>query len=135
MPGTPSPTLIAFLVNPTSELYTQAEIRKAQTAVSLIAGVRLLALKASDEPSIEDDFATLVGQHAGAVLVTSAHAIACVPRGPSVIGKGLNVIWQSPAQPTTFSMSPKIAIAYCNSSSNTFASLRSGVSKPSVNQS
>jgi putative ABC transport system substrate-binding protein len=66
----PSATLIAFLVNPTSQLYTQAEIREAQTEASLITGVRLLVVEASDEPSIEAGFATLIGEHASALLVS-----------------------------------------------------------------
>jgi putative ABC transport system substrate-binding protein len=65
-----SATSIAFLVNPTNDLYTQAEIQQVQTAASRIAGLRLLVVKASDEPSIEEAFATLVEQHADALLVS-----------------------------------------------------------------
>jgi putative ABC transport system substrate-binding protein len=66
----PSATLIAHFVNPTNDLYTQAEIRLVQAAASRIAGLRLLVVKASDEPSIEAAFATLVEQHADALLVS-----------------------------------------------------------------
>jgi putative ABC transport system substrate-binding protein len=66
----PSATLIAHFVNPTNDLYTQAEFRLVQTAASRIAGLRMLVVKASDEPSIEAAFATLVEQHAGALLVS-----------------------------------------------------------------
>jgi putative ABC transport system substrate-binding protein len=66
----PSATLIAHFVNPTNDRYTQAEIRLVQTAAWRIAGLRLLVVKASDEPSIEAAFATLVEHHADALLVS-----------------------------------------------------------------
>jgi putative ABC transport system substrate-binding protein len=66
----PSATLIAHFVNPTNDLYTQAEIRLVQAAASRITGLRLLVVKASDDPSIEVAFATLVEQHADALLVS-----------------------------------------------------------------
>jgi putative ABC transport system substrate-binding protein len=66
----PSATLIAHFVNPTSALYTQAEIRHVQSAASRIAGLHLLVVNASDEPSIDAAFASLAGQHADALLVS-----------------------------------------------------------------
>jgi putative ABC transport system substrate-binding protein len=64
----PATNLIAMLVNPTNP--AEANQRDEQAAASAI-GQRILVLTASAERDIEAAFATLVSQHAGAIIINA----------------------------------------------------------------
>jgi putative tryptophan/tyrosine transport system substrate-binding protein len=65
----PSTTVIAFLVNPTNSVFTEAELTEIQPAAR-VRGVRLLVLNASSASELEAAFATLTEQRAGGLLVS-----------------------------------------------------------------
>jgi ABC-type uncharacterized transport system substrate-binding protein len=66
----PAAETIAFLSRlPTSD-FVRAEMRDLQAAAGVL-GLRLLPLNAVDESEVAPAFATLVGQHAGALLLSS----------------------------------------------------------------
>ena len=64
----PSATSIAFLVNPNNPVYAAVETKQVEAAAHAI-GVRLLTLNAGNPREIDEAFATLVRQQAGALLV------------------------------------------------------------------
>ena len=64
----PATNLIAMLVNPTNP--AEANQRDEQAAASAI-GQRILVLTATAERDIEAAFATLVSQHAGAIIINA----------------------------------------------------------------
>jgi putative ABC transport system substrate-binding protein len=64
----PAAADIAFLRNPTNPYYSALETRELQAAAGVL-GVRLLLLNASDPRDIEQAFANLVTQRAGAFLL------------------------------------------------------------------
>jgi putative ABC transport system substrate-binding protein len=64
----PAAADIAFLRNPTNPYYSALETRELQAAAGVL-GVRLLLLNASDPRDIEEAFANLVAQQAGAFLL------------------------------------------------------------------
>jgi putative ABC transport system substrate-binding protein len=64
----PSATSIAFLVNPNNPVYAAVETKQVEAAARAI-GVRLLMLNAGSPTEIDEAFATLSGQQAGALLV------------------------------------------------------------------
>jgi putative ABC transport system substrate-binding protein len=64
----PATNLIAMLVNPTNP--AEVNQREEQAAASAI-GQRILVLTATAEPDIEAAFATLVSQHAGAIIINA----------------------------------------------------------------
>jgi putative tryptophan/tyrosine transport system substrate-binding protein len=66
----PSTTVIAFLVNPTNRVFTEAELTEMQPAAR-VRGVHLLVLNASSASEIEAAFATLTEQRAGGLLVSA----------------------------------------------------------------
>jgi putative ABC transport system substrate-binding protein len=66
VPATPA---IALLVDPSNAGGTAAETREIEKAAGVF-GLRLVVLKASKPSEIEAAFATLVQQHAGALVVT-----------------------------------------------------------------
>jgi putative ABC transport system substrate-binding protein len=66
----PSASNIAFLSNPTNPHYNSLETRELQAA-AVVLGVRLLLLNASTSREIEDAFADLVSQRAGAFLLAT----------------------------------------------------------------
>ena len=59
---------IAFLRNPTNPNFSALETRELQGA-AVVLGVRLLLLNASSPPEIEEAFANIVAQRAGAFLL------------------------------------------------------------------
>ena len=61
--------LIAVLVNPTNPVYTAAHVN-ALEAASRVLGVRLLILNATSQGDVEAAFARLVGEKAGALIIT-----------------------------------------------------------------
>ena len=64
----PATNLFAMLVNPTNP--AEAKQRDEQAAASAI-GQRILVLTATEERDIETAFATLVSQHAGALIINA----------------------------------------------------------------
>jgi putative ABC transport system substrate-binding protein len=64
----PAAAEIAFLRNPTNPNFSALETRELQGA-AVVLGVRLLLLNASSPPEIEEAFANLVAQRAGAFLL------------------------------------------------------------------
>jgi putative ABC transport system substrate-binding protein len=64
----PAAAEIAFLRNPTNPNFSALETRELQGA-AVVLGVRPLLLNASSPPEIEEAFATLVAQRAGAFLL------------------------------------------------------------------
>ena len=64
----PAATEIAFLRNPTNPNFSALETRESQGA-AVVLGVRLRLLNASSPPEIEEAFANLVTQRAGALLL------------------------------------------------------------------
>jgi putative ABC transport system substrate-binding protein len=65
----PSAGLFAVLVNPTNPVYTAAHVN-ALEAASRVLGVRLLVLNATSQGDVEAAFARLVGEKAGALIIT-----------------------------------------------------------------
>jgi putative tryptophan/tyrosine transport system substrate-binding protein len=65
----PTATSIAVLFNPTNPAFAKIETRELQFAARTL-GVRLLFLEAREQSEFEGAFATLVGQKAGALLVS-----------------------------------------------------------------
>jgi len=65
----PSAGLFAVLVNPTNPVYTAAHVN-ALEAASRVLGVRLLILNAKSQGDVEAAFARLVGEKAGALIIT-----------------------------------------------------------------
>lgn len=65
----PSASSIAVLMNPSNPSQSEAELRDAQGAASML-GVRLLALNARTPSEIEVGFETLVREGAGGLVVT-----------------------------------------------------------------
>jgi putative ABC transport system substrate-binding protein len=65
----PAATSIGFLVNPTNPASVDAQTRELQVAARVL-GVRLLVLNASGPNDIDEAFARLVQQGAGALLVS-----------------------------------------------------------------
>jgi len=63
----PATTLIAMLVNPTNPAEAQRDEQAAASAI----GQRFLVLTATAERDIEAAFATLVSQHAGAIIINA----------------------------------------------------------------
>jgi putative ABC transport system substrate-binding protein len=70
----PASDMIAYLVRQPGSGFIRAETRAMQSAADVL-GVRLLVLYAATESDVAPAFATLVEQHAGA-LVTSANAFS-----------------------------------------------------------
>jgi len=66
--GVPEPADIAFLSNPTNPYYRALETSELQAAAALL-GLRLLLLNASSSREIDEAFANLVAQRAGAFLL------------------------------------------------------------------
>jgi putative ABC transport system substrate-binding protein len=66
----PTATSIAYLVNPSNAVVTDAETRELQIAARTL-GVHLLILNASDPSKFEAVFATLVLERVGALLESS----------------------------------------------------------------
>jgi putative ABC transport system substrate-binding protein len=66
----PSAVDIAFLRNPTNPNYSRLETRELQAA-AVALGVRLLLLNASSSREIDEAFADLVSQRAGALLLST----------------------------------------------------------------
>jgi putative ABC transport system substrate-binding protein len=66
----PAANLVAFLVNPNNRAFAEAETKEAQTAARL-TGVSLLVLNAASSSEIDEAFATLVRERAGALLINS----------------------------------------------------------------
>jgi putative tryptophan/tyrosine transport system substrate-binding protein len=66
----PTAKLIAFLVNPINRAVAEAETKEAERA-SRILGVSLLVLNAASSSEIDEAFATLVRERAGAMLANS----------------------------------------------------------------
>jgi putative ABC transport system substrate-binding protein len=64
----PAAEEIAFLRNPTNPNFSALETRELQGA-AVVLGVRLLLLNASSPPEIEEAFANIVAQRAGAFLL------------------------------------------------------------------
>ena len=64
----PAAEEIAFLRNPTNPNFSALETRELQGA-AVVLGVRLLLLNASSPPEIEEAFASIVAQRAGAFLL------------------------------------------------------------------
>jgi ABC-type uncharacterized transport system substrate-binding protein len=64
----PATEEIAFLRNPTNPNFSALETRELQGA-AVVLGVRLLLLNASSPPEIEEAFANIVAQRAGAFLL------------------------------------------------------------------
>jgi putative ABC transport system substrate-binding protein len=64
----PATEEIAFLRNPTNPNFSALETRELQGA-AVVVGVRLLLLNASNPPEIEEAFANIVAQRAGALLL------------------------------------------------------------------
>jgi putative ABC transport system substrate-binding protein len=64
----PSTTSIAFLVNPNNPVYAAVETKQVEGAARAI-GVSLVMLNAGSPTEIDEAFATLVRQQAGALLV------------------------------------------------------------------
>jgi putative ABC transport system substrate-binding protein len=64
----PTANLIAFLVNPVNGAFAEAETKEAQAAARIL-GVSLLILNAASSSEIDDVFATLVRERAGAILL------------------------------------------------------------------
>src|SRR6202022_1836070 len=64
----PAAAEIAFLRNPTNPNFSALETRELQGA-AVVLGVRLLLLNASSPPEVEEAFANLVAQRAGAFLL------------------------------------------------------------------
>jgi putative tryptophan/tyrosine transport system substrate-binding protein len=64
----PTAESVALLSGSPNSNYTRAEIRDVQSAAAAL-GVRLLVLNAAFAHEIEAAFATLVGQHVGALLI------------------------------------------------------------------
>jgi putative ABC transport system substrate-binding protein len=65
----PNATSIGFLVNPTSP-QLRAQMNEAEFAARVL-GVRLMTRETSTPSDVEEAFATLAGQHIGAILVDS----------------------------------------------------------------
>jgi putative ABC transport system substrate-binding protein len=66
----PTANRIAFLVNPNNSVYAEAETKEAQVAARRI-GVSLLVLNAGSSSEIDEAFASLVRERAGAVVMNS----------------------------------------------------------------
>jgi putative tryptophan/tyrosine transport system substrate-binding protein len=66
----PNPEVIALLVNPTSAMEAESQVRDARSAAGSI-GQQLIVLNASTESDIEQAFATLVQQRVSALMVGS----------------------------------------------------------------
>jgi putative tryptophan/tyrosine transport system substrate-binding protein len=66
----PAVTKIAFLVNPANRTLAEADVRDAQDTAHAL-GVDLLNLDARNQSEIDDAFAILVREHAGALLTNS----------------------------------------------------------------
>jgi putative ABC transport system substrate-binding protein len=66
----PNPEVIALLVNPTSAMEAESQVRDARSAAGSI-GQQLIVLNAGTESDIEQAFATLVQQRVSALMVGS----------------------------------------------------------------
>jgi putative tryptophan/tyrosine transport system substrate-binding protein len=64
----PAATLFAYLVNPSTHGFAEAETRELQVAARAL-GVKLLILNASDQSELETAFATLVREKADGLVV------------------------------------------------------------------
>ena len=65
----PTATTIALLVNPANPIQTETETRRVQDAAHAL-GLRVVILRASNASELDSAFVTLVGERAGALVVS-----------------------------------------------------------------